>query len=38
MRKVWVEVDISNLDSGDYTIDVVLEDRTYTGKLVLLAQ
>lgn len=33
-----VEVDISNLDSGDYTIDVVLEDRTYTGKVVLLAQ
>ena len=37
-EKGMVEVDISNLDSGDYTIDVVLEDRTYTGKLVLLAQ
>lgn len=37
-EKGIVEVDISNLDSGDYTIDVVLEDRTYTGKLVLLAQ
>ena len=37
-EKGMVEFDISNLDSGDYTIDVVLEDRTYTGKLVLLAQ
>lgn len=37
-EKGMVEVDISNLDSGDYTIDVVLEDRTYTGKVVLLAQ
>ena len=37
-EKGMVEVDISNLDSGDYTIDVVLADRTYTGKLVLLAQ
>ena len=33
-----VEVDVSNLDSGDYIVDVVLGDTTYTGNVVLLAQ